>query len=253
MASLKEKIDKNRLPKHIAIIMDGNGRWARKHARPRIFGHQNGVDAVRNSAEAAAELGVDYLTLYAFSTENWSRPQKEVNALMQLLVKTINSETETLLKNEIRLNAIGDYSSLPEDCYNELLMAMDRTKGNNRMTLNLALNYSGRWDIRQASRRIAEDVKKGEIHEKNIDNDLFESYLSTAGMPDIELMLRTSGEQRISNFLLWQVAYAELYFTRKLWPDFSKEDLYEAILSFQCRERRFGKTSEQLTETRKCD
>lgn len=253
MASLKEKIDKEKLPRHIAIIMDGNGRWAGQHAQPRIFGHQNGVDAVRNSAEAAAELGVEYLTLYAFSTENWNRPQQEVNALMELLVKTINSETNTLQKNKIKLNAIGDYSSLPKDCYNELLMAMDRTSKNDRMTLNLALNYSGRWDIKQATQKIAQEVKEGNLNENDIDNDLIDSYLSTAGMPDIGLMLRTSGEQRISNFLLWQVAYAELYFTRKLWPDFSKEDLYEAILSFQCRERRFGKTSEQLTETRKCD
>lgn len=253
MTNWKEKIDRERIPRHIAIIMDGNGRWARKHNKPRVFGHQNGVNAVRESAESAAEIGVDYLTLYAFSTENWHRPRKEVNALMELLVKTINAETDTLLKNEIKLNAIGDISSMPEDCHNELQLAMDRTKDNSRMTLNLALNYSGKWDITQASRNISQDILKGIIKPDEIDDELFKKYLSTAGMPDVELLLRSSGEQRLSNFLLWQVAYAELYFTQKLWPDFSREDLYEAIVSFQCRERRFGKTSEQLTETRKCE
>ncbi|MCF8218251.1 MAG: isoprenyl transferase [Bacteroidales bacterium] len=253
MPNWKEKIDKERLPKHIAIIMDGNGRWARKHDKPRVFGHQNGVTAVRNAAEAAAELGVDYLTLYAFSTENWNRPKKEVNALMELLVKTINSETDTLLKNKIKLNSIGDISEMPQDCYDELKIAIDRTADNDRMTLNLALNYSGRWDITQAGRRIAQDVKDGVMNPEDITDEKFNDYLDTTGMPDVELLIRTSGEQRISNFLLWQVAYAELYFTPKLWPEFTKEDLHEAIVNFQCRERRFGKTSEQLTESRKCE
>ncbi|MGM0612003.1 MAG: isoprenyl transferase [Bacteroidota bacterium] len=253
MPNWKEKIDNEHLPKHIAIIMDGNGRWARKHDKPRVFGHQNGVTAVRNAAEAAAELGVDYLTLYAFSTENWNRPKKEVNALMELLVKTINSETDTLLKNKIKLNSIGDISEMPQDCYNELKLAIDRTSDNDRMTLNLALNYSGRWDITQASKQIAQDVKNGLMKPEDITDEKFNNYLDTAGMPDVELLIRTSGEQRISNFLLWQIAYAELYFTPKLWPEFSKEDLYEAIVNFQCRERRFGKTSEQLIESRKCE
>lgn len=253
MTSLKEKIDTEKLPGHIAIIMDGNGRWAQKYNKPRVYGHQNGVEAVRNSTEASAELGVEYLTLYAFSTENWNRPQNEVNALMELLVRTINSETDTLLKNKIRLNAIGDYQSLPKEYYNELMKAIDKTRDNDRMTLNLALNYSGKWDIREATKKIARDIKQGVISEEDISEDLIHNYLSTAGIPDIELMLRTSGEQRISNFLLWQVAYAEFYFSSKLWPEFSKEDLYDAILSFQCRERRFGKTSEQLSETKKCD
>lgn len=254
MSTWKEKIDVERLPRHIAIIMDGNGRWAQRHNKPRVFGHQNGVTAVRNSAEAAAEIGVDYLTLYAFSTENWRRPKQEVNALMELLVKTINAETDTLMKNDIRLNAIGDISSMPNDCYEELQLAIKKTSNNKRMLLNLALNYSGKWDITNASKLLANEVQQGKLSPDDINDDTFSNYLSTAGMPDVELMLRTSGEQRISNFLLWQVAYAELYFTRKLWPDFSKEDLYEAIVSFQCRERRFGKTSEQLTtETKKCE
>lgn len=253
MPNWKEEIDKERLPKHIAIIMDGNGRWAQKHSKSRVFGHQNGVTAVRNAAEAAAEIGVDYLTLYAFSAENWRRPKQEINALMELLVKTINSETDTLLKNKIKLNSIGDISGMPKDCYDELNLAMERTKDNDRMTLNLALNYSGRWDITQASQRIAQDVKDGLLSPQDITDQKFNDYLDTAGMPDVELLIRTSGEQRISNFLLWQIAYSELHFSPKLWPDFSKEDLYEAIASFQCRERRFGKTSEQLTESRKCE
>ncbi len=253
MSNVKENIDLERLPRHIAIIMDGNGRWAKRHNKPRVFGHRNGVNSVREASEAAAELGVEYLTLYAFSTENWRRPKQEVNALMELLVRTINAETETLIKNKIRLNAIGDINSMPNDCYEELKLAMAKTEENSRMTLNLALNYSGKWDITQANRRIATDVNKGILNPEDINEDLISKYLSTAGMPDVELMLRTSGEQRISNFLLWQTAYAELYFTPKLWPDFSKEDLYEAIVSFQCRERRFGKTSEQITEKKKCE
>ncbi len=253
MSNVKENINLDRLPRHIAIIMDGNGRWAKRHNKPRVFGHRNGVNSVRQASEAAAELGVEYLTLYAFSTENWRRPRQEVNALMELLVKTINAETETLLKNKIRLNAIGDISSMPKNCYRELKLAMAKTEENSRMTLNLALNYSGKWDITQANRRIAADVKNGILNPEDIDENLISLYLSTAGMPDVELMIRTSGEQRISNFLLWQTAYAELYFTPKLWPDFSKEDLYEAIVSFQCRERRFGKTSEQITEKKKCE
>ncbi|MFO8054043.1 MAG: isoprenyl transferase [Bacteroidales bacterium] len=253
MTKLKEKIDLQRLPKHIAIIMDGNGRWAQRHNRPRVFGHQNGVNAVRESAEAAAELGVGYLTLYAFSTENWKRPEQEINALMELLIKSIHTETDTLIKNDIRLNTIGDLNSLPEKCQHQVKLAMEKTANNNRMTLNIALNYSGKWDITQASKKMARDVKNQTLKLQDIDETTFSNYLSTAGMPDIELLLRTSGEQRISNFLLWQIAYAELYFTHTLWPDFSKKDLYEAILSFQCRERRFGKTSQQLIESKKCE
>ena len=228
--------------------MDGNGRWAKKQGGLRVFGHQSAITAVRETVEAAAELGIKYLTLYAFSTENWNRPQFEVNALMQLLVSTIRKETSTLSKNNIRLQTIGDTSSLPASCQRELREAMDETKDNTRMTLVLALSYSGRWDIAQAVGKIGHAIKAGSLQPEEVTEANFGAYLSTAGMPDPELLIRTSGEQRISNFLLWQMAYTELYITDLLWPDFRKENLYEALISYQARERRFGKTSEQLTK-----
>jgi undecaprenyl diphosphate synthase len=243
---LKEKINPSKLPKHIAIIMDGNGRWAKQQGEQRIYGHENGVKSVRETVEAAAELGINYLTLYAFSTENWNRPQEEVMALMQLLVHTISAETATLNKNNIRLQAIGDLKSLPADCYNELQDAIEKTKTNSRTTLILALSYSSRWEITHAMSEIAKKIERKEISAADINEKLIDANLCTAGIPEPELMIRTSGEHRISNFLLWQLAYAELYFTDKLWPDFRKNDLYEAILDYQNRERRFGKTSEQL-------
>ena len=244
--SLKEKINPSKLPQHIAIIMDGNGRWANQHGAERIYGHENGVKSVREVTEAAAELGVKYITLYAFSTENWSRPQAEVIALMQLLVHTISIETATLNKNNIRLLAIGDLKSLPQDCYNELQEAIEKTKNNTRTTLVLALSYSARWELTDAVKQIAEKIENKTLSAKDINENTITSHLSTAGIPEPELMIRTSGEHRISNFLLWQLAYSELYFTDKLWPDFRKEDFYEAIIDYQHRERRFGKTSEQL-------
>lgn len=244
--SLKEKIDQERLPEHIAIIMDGNGRWAKKRGQHRVFGHESGVVSVRETAEAAAELGVKFLTLYAFSTENWNRPKLEVDALMQLLVKTINEETATLNDNNIRLLAIGDFESLPLDCYDGLMEAMEKTKNNDRMSLILALSYSSRWELNNAMKKMAKDVESGELIHADINQEKISSYLTTADFPDPELLIRTSGEYRISNFMLWQIAYSELYFTNTLWPDFRKEDLYEAILDYQCRERRFGKTSEQI-------
>ncbi len=244
--SLKENINLSKLPQHIAIIMDGNGRWAKQQGEQRIYGHENGVKSVRDTVEAAAELGVKYLTLYAFSTENWNRPKEEVMALMQLLVHTISAETKTLNKNNIRLQAIGDLKSLPADCYNELQEAIESTKTNSRTTLVLALSYSSRWEMVNAIKEIAAKVENKTLSAAAITEDTINAHLCTAGMPEPELMIRTSGEHRISNFLLWQLAYAELYFTDKLWPDFRKEDLYEAILDYQNRERRFGKTSEQL-------
>jgi undecaprenyl diphosphate synthase len=244
--SLKEKINLSKLPKHIAIIMDGNGRWAKQKGKSRTFGHQNGVTAVKETTEAAAELGIKFLTLYAFSTENWSRPKFEVNALMKLLVKTINKETQTLNKNNIRLLAIGDLKSLPGNCYQELQEAINNTAENTRMSLVLALSYSSKWEIVNAVKRIAELVSREEIKMNEINQEMFSRYLTTDGIPDPELLIRTSGEYRISNFLLWQIAYSELSFTTKLWPDFGKEDLYKAIIDYQSRERRFGKTSEQI-------
>ena len=243
---LKEKVDINNLPRHIAVIMDGNGRWAKQRGGLRIFGHKSAITAVRETVEAAAELGVEYLTLYAFSTENWSRPATEVSALMQLLVTTIRKETATLNKNNIRLQTIGDTESLPKSCRQELQEAIDMTKGNTRMTLVLALSYSGRWELTQAMRKVAAKVEQGELAAADITEATIAQNLATAGIPDPELLIRTSGEMRISNFLLWQLAYTELYITELLWPDFRKEHLYEAIVSYQRRERRFGKTSEQL-------
>jgi undecaprenyl diphosphate synthase len=244
--SFKDKIDPGRLPAHIAIIMDGNGRWAKQRGLHRILGHEQGVKSVKEITEACAELGVKYLTLYAFSTENWNRPQFEVNALMELLVKTINGERKTLNENKIRLLAIGDLESLGEDCNHELMSAIDHTASNDRLTLVLALSYSSRWEITHAARLISEKVKSGLLQPEEINNELFSTYLTTRDIPDPELLIRTSGEYRISNFLLWQIAYAELFFTPKLWPDFGREDLYQAIVDFQNRERRFGLTSEQI-------
>ncbi len=250
MNSCKEKIDIQRLPQHIAIIMDGNGRWAKEQGKMRIFGHQNGVGAVRAVSEACAELGVKNLTLYAFSTENWNRSQIEVEALMKLLSKTIFEELKTLNDNNIRLNAIGDLERLPKYNYEALMKTIEETKNNDRMTLTLCLSYSGRWEITEAAKKIAEKVKAGELNIEQIDEKCFSNFLNTNGMPDPELLIRTSGEERISNFLLWQLAYSEFYFTDKFWPDFGKEDLYEAIVDYQSRERRFGKTSEQLKENK---
>ncbi len=243
---LKSQIDMARLPKHIAVIMDGNGRWAKGKGQPRVFGHRNGVKAVREITEAAAELGVNHLTLYAFSTENWGRPKLEVTALMTLLVRTLREELNTLTENNIRLNAIGAVENLPKQCYKQLLESIEITKNNTRMTLTLALNYSGKWDIMQTVKHLAAQVKEGGLSLEDLDETYFEQHLSTGNIPHPELMIRTSGETRISNFLLWQLAYSELYFTNTLWPDFRKQHLYEAILNFQNRERRFGKTSEQV-------
>jgi undecaprenyl diphosphate synthase len=244
--SFREQLDMNNLPRHIAIIMDGNGRWAKERGKPRTFGHQHGVTSVRESSEAAAELGVKYLTLYAFSTENWKRPKFEVDALMHLLVQTINKETRTLNKNKIRLNAIGNLNALPESIRQRLMQAIDDTSGNDRMTLTLALSYSSRWEILEAAKILARDVADHKISPDDITHELFSSRLPSFPLPDPELLIRTSGEYRVSNFLLWQIAYSELFFCPKYWPDFRKEDLYEAILSYQHRERRFGKTSDQL-------
>ena len=228
--------------------MDGNGRWAKERGKPRLFGHQNAVQSVREVSEGCAELGVKYLTLYAFSTENWNRPETEVNGLMNLLAQTIKNEIGTLNKNSIKLNVIGDLKSLPETNYELLKHAIDSTSQNTRMTLNIALSYSGRWDLTQAARRMAQDAAEGKLDPNEITENTISCYLSTATMPDPELMIRTSGEERISNFLLWELAYSELYFMPKYWPDFRKADLYEAILNYQHRERRFGKTSEQMTK-----
>lgn len=244
--SLKEQIDKERIPKHLAIIMDGNGRWAKSKGKIRVFGHQHGVTSVREVSEGCAELGIENLTLYAFSTENWKRPKAEVNALMTLLVRTIRSETKTLQKNNIRLDIIGDRESLPKDCQRELDEAMEATAGNKRMNLILALSYSSKWDIMNAVKAIAQDYKDNAISLDDISEELLNKKLTTHRFPHPDLMIRTSGEYRLSNFLLWELAYSEFYFTDVLWPDFRKEHLYEAILSYQNRERRFGKTSEQV-------
>ena len=242
----KAELDTHNIPAHVAVIMDGNGRWAKQRGGLRVFGHQSAITAVRETVEEAAELGVRYLTLYAFSTENWNRPKLEVMALMQLLVHTIRQETATLLKNSIRLEAIGDISTLPASCQRELAEAMELTKAGTRMTLVLALSYSGRWDLTQAAKRMAVDVASGKLQPTEVTETTVASYLVTANMPDPELLIRTSGEQRISNFLLWQLAYTELYITDLLWPDFRKQHFQEAIRAYQRRERRFGKTSEQL-------
>jgi len=242
----KDKIQLTNLPQHIAVIMDGNGRWARRKGALRIFGHQNAIEAVRQITEGSAELGVKYLTLYAFSTENWGRPEEEIDGLMKLLISTIRSELPTLIKNNIRLLIIGAVEELPIADQEELKIAIEKTKPNTHMTLIIALNYSGRWDMIQATKKIALKIKQGEITIDEINEGVFSSCLSTDSIPDPELFIRTSGEMRISNFLLWQIAYTELFITDVLWPDFRKENLYEAIYAYQKRERRFGKTSEQL-------
>ncbi|MEY3399299.1 MAG: hypothetical protein RL220_1893 [Bacteroidota bacterium] len=244
--SFLEQIDPNRIPRHVAIIMDGNGRWAKSQGRERIFGHFNGVEAVRASLKAATRLGCKYLTLYAFSTENWNRPRHEVEALMNLLVQTVVSEVDELDKNEVRLAAIGDLESLPESCRHELQRGIERTAHHDRIHLVLALSYSGRDEIVKAVKSI---VKSG-IPAEEINSEVISNHLATSSYPDPELMIRTSGEKRISNFLLWQIAYTELYFTETLWPDFTEEDFYQAIADYQSRERRFGQTSEQLVETK---
>ncbi len=249
--SYKENIDKSKLPRHIAVIMDGNGRWAKKQGKLRIFGHENGVISVRETAEAAAELGIEYLTLYAFSTENWKRPRLEVEALMGLLLKTINIEIKTLNKNNIRLQAIGNLNALNGSIRKRLLTAIEETKNNTRMTLILALSYSSHQEIVEAVKQISTQYKNQEIELEDINEQMISDHLFTKDFPDPELLIRTSGEFRISNFLLWQLAYSEIYITPKLWPDFRKEDLYEAIVNYQHRERRFGKTSEQILEQEK--
>ena len=239
-------LDKNNIPKHVAIIMDGNGRWAKKKGEMRIFGHTNGVESVRESLTAAAEIGVKYLTLYAFSTENWNRPKEEVAALMDLLVKAIYDEVEELNEKGVRLETIGNTSILPVSCREALKKAKERTKDNYKITLILALSYSSRWEIAQAVKTMAEESISGKLDVETINEDLISSYLSTSNFPDPELLIRTSGENRVSNFLMWQLAYTELYFTKTLWPDFKKEHFFKAIKDYQDRERRFGKTSEQI-------
>jgi undecaprenyl diphosphate synthase len=244
--SLKDKIDMMRLPSHIAIIMDGNGRWAKEKGEDRLYGHLHGVESVRNIVEGAAELGIKYLTLYAFSTENWDRPEYEVSGLMELLVDTIHNEVPTLNKNNIKLHVIGDVNMLPDAARNELNEALHETSVNTGLNLVMALSYSSRWEIVNAVKQIADDVKKNKLSTTDINQETIKQYLATKGFPDPELMIRTSGEYRVSNFLLYQLAYSELYFTNTLWPDFRKENLYTAILDYQSRERRFGKTGEQI-------
>lgn len=241
-----ELIDRNKLPRHVAIIMDGNGRWAKERGKLRVFGHKRGVDSVRDVLEGAVEIGVPYLTLYTFSAENWNRPKLEVAALMELLVSSISKETKRLMANGVKLNAIGNLEQLPPKALNHLKGCMEETATNTKCTLTLALSYSSRWEIAHAAKKIAQSVRDGLLKVDDIDESLFAQHLTSYPLPDPELMIRTSGEQRISNYLLWQLAYAELYFTNKLWPDFRRDDLYAAIVEFQNRERRFGLTSEQL-------
>ncbi len=242
----KDKLIKEKLPKHVAIIMDGNGRWAAQFGNNRTFGHEHGVDAVRSVVEGAGEIGIEYLTLYAFSTENWSRPKEEVDALMGLFVQAISDETDELLKNNVRLKAIGNIASLPQNVQEKFLWSIDKLSKCTGLTLVIAISYSSKWEIIEAIKKIANEVKSGAIQPADIDANKLECYLNTSDIPDPELLIRTSGEIRISNFLLWQIAYSELYFTTKLWPDFMKEDFFEAICEYQNRERRFGKTSQQL-------
>lgn len=244
--SVKEKLDKEKLPRHVAIIMDGNGRWAKKRGNARVFGHKHGVKAVREVTEAAAELGMKFLTLYAFSTENWNRPKNEVDALMSLLVSTIASETKTLMDNNVKLKSIGCKETLPQSVQDKLTSCMEKTKDNDGLTLVLALSYSSRWEIIEGVKKVAAEAKEGKLDPSQVDANLFGQYLETSEMPDPELLIRTSGELRISNFLLWQIAYSELYFCNVLWPDFRKEHFFEALLDYQGRERRFGKISDQV-------
>ena len=246
--AFKDQINKAKLPRHIAIIMDGNGRWAEEKGQDRLYGHFHGVESVRNIVEGAAELGIEYLTLYAFSTENWDRPLREVTGLMELLVETIRKEVPTLNKNNIRLHVIGDMSMLPDYAKKALEEALQLTSQNTGLNLVMALSYSSRWELVEAVRKVAVEVQEGRLAPSDINQDTLEKFLATSALPDPELMIRTSGEYRISNFLLYQLAYAELYFTSTRWPDFRKEHLYEAILDFQSRERRFGKTSQQLQQ-----
>lgn len=248
MDSLLQRIDKERMPRHIAIIMDGNGRWAQEKGEDRLYGHFHGVESVRNIVEGCAELGVEYLTLYAFSTENWDRPAYEVTGLMELLVDTIRKEVETLNRNNIKLHVIGDMQMLPEYARQELNEALELTKANTGLNLVMALSYSSRWELVNAVQEIARDVASGKVSPESIDQDTLQQYLLTSAFPDPELMIRTSGEYRISNFLLFQLAYAELYFTQVRWPDFRKENLFEAIVDFQQRQRRFGKTGDQIEQ-----
>ncbi|RLD64592.1 MAG: isoprenyl transferase [Bacteroidetes bacterium] len=244
--SVKDKLNKEKLPKHVAIIMDGNGRWAKKRGKARVFGHKKGVETVHKIVEAAREIGVEYLTLYAFSTENWNRPKAEVDSLMMLLVSTIKSEINTLIKNNVRLLTIGNSNDLPKKVNKKINEAIDKTKNNTGLNLVIALSYSSRWEIINAVKNIGNQIQQKKINVEDINNELFDKFLTTSKIPDPELLIRTSGEYRISNFLLWQIAYSELYFTNKLWPDFEKEDFFEAISNYQSRERRFGKTSEQI-------
>jgi undecaprenyl diphosphate synthase len=246
--SLRQNISVEKLPVHIAIIMDGNGRWASQHGKDRIFGHREGVESVRSVIEAAAELGIKYLTLYAFSTENWGRPDDEVTALMGIMVQSLNDETPDMLKNNIRMSAIGDFARLSGDLMERLSETIRLTSSSTGLNLIVALSYSSRWEITEAAKKMAIDLCGGSLKYESVNESEFEKYLNTYGIPDPDLLIRTSGELRISNFLLWQVAYTELYFTEKLWPDFRKEDFYNAIIDFQKRERRFGKTSEQILE-----
>ncbi|GJM29336.1 MAG: isoprenyl transferase [Cyclobacteriaceae bacterium] len=243
---MRENLDLNNLPRHVAVIMDGNGRWAKKKGAERIFGHQSAIKSVKDVTEGCAELGVEYLTLYAFSTENWKRPKLEVDGLMRLLVSSLRKELDTLQKNEVKLSAIGDLQNLPRACQKELKEAMENTRHNNRMQLTLALSYSGRWELVQAVKKLIAKAKQGLLEESDITEQMIAEGLETNGIPDPELLIRTSGEMRISNFLLWQIAYTELYITEVLWPDFRKEHLYQALMAYQSRERRFGKISEQV-------
>ncbi len=246
MESIINKLNKKKIPKHIAIIMDGNGRWAAKHGSARITGHRQGILAVKSTVEGAGELGIKYLTLFAFSTENWKRPKNEVDALMKLLVKAIDNETTDLMKYNVKLGAIGDLEKLPGSVRTKLNDCINTLGSNTGLNLILAISYSSKWEITEAARKIATDVKEGILNPQEITDGLFAKYLPSSHLPDPELMIRTSGEFRLSNFLLWQLAYSELYFTDKLWPDFRKEDLFEAVYDFQNRERRFGKISEQI-------
>jgi undecaprenyl diphosphate synthase len=246
LTRISKELKRNSIPQHVAIIMDGNGRWAELNGFDRILGHKKGVEAVRSVVEGAGEIGIRYLTLYAFSTENWNRPKEEVDALMGLLVQAIVAETDNLHKNNVSLRAIGDLASMPLEVQQNLAGAISRTEGNTGLRLVLALSYSGRWELVEAAKKMANELKNNKIDKSSINEELIGKYLPTFGLPDPELLIRTGGEFRVSNFLLWQIAYTELYFTQKLWPDYRKEDLFEAVNDFQTRERRFGKTSEQI-------
>lgn len=244
--SLLEQIDSSKLPQHVAFIMDGNGRWAKKLGQIRLFGHRRGVKTVKEMITTASNLGIKYVTVYAFSTENWNRPNDEVSGIMKLLSSAIDDEIDNLMKNGVRVSMIGELDRLPKYLHEKVVSVIERTKNNTKLNFIVALSYSGRWDIVEATKKIAAECVAGKISPDSIDSDIFSSYLSTNGIPDPELMIRTSGESRISNFLLYQIAYSELYFTDVLWPDFTKEELYKALISYQNRERRFGKTSEQI-------